>query len=485
MRPAEILLKLAGVKAHLPLFVMCTLLAGSRLAAKPHPTPQPTQEERIQHSLETIVIPKLEFREAPLGEALDFLHTQIRQFNSRHGDIPILLETRTQFGPEVPRGIFPDIYAPLDAKNARVTVSLTNIVLLEALRYITGTTNTKFWIRPDGIHIVDLGEPEPLFTRDIPIAPDYFSPTAKAEKSGATEEASKAKRDIVGYLTANNASFPEGSAAILDDSGTRLTVHATLEQLDLIKAILSEAPPWQARPLESYPGPIPGPEVPKINPPIKGFNPFVAQCAAVKRKLQRIILPRVAFDHVPIRDAVKTLSASPKIHDLQLRIDGEATVPGLPDGTEPGGTNNPRISYTARWVSMWDALNAVAQSGELIVRVSPYAVTLEKSEPTLKLTMHEYIPPPQLFSMKSKPSAIREEWEKFAKETIDPELAHSGEWLVGSGAPGMGKSFLYIVPRNRLIVHDTPEYHRKVAELIEKGWREYYASDEWKKRKTR
>ena len=43
--------------------------------------------------------------------------------------------------------------------DARITVSLTNIPLLEALRYVTGLANLKFKVEPYAVSIVPQSEP--------------------------------------------------------------------------------------------------------------------------------------------------------------------------------------------------------------------------------------------------------------------------------------------------------------------------------------
>jgi general secretion pathway protein D len=101
-------------------------------------------KESVQHKLERIVIPKLEFRDAPLREVAEFL---------RKKSIELDVDS-----PAAQRGVnffFPIPAAPVaNPADARVTVSLTDVPLIEVLRTITKAANCKFKVQPYAVGIL-------------------------------------------------------------------------------------------------------------------------------------------------------------------------------------------------------------------------------------------------------------------------------------------------------------------------------------------
>jgi hypothetical protein len=82
-----------------------------------------TQEKQFA----TIIIPKVEFREATLGSTLDFLKQQVAKQTDGKVAVNFVLQ-------------IPDE----QAKTQGVTLSLTNIPFTEVLRYLGTLTNTTF-----------------------------------------------------------------------------------------------------------------------------------------------------------------------------------------------------------------------------------------------------------------------------------------------------------------------------------------------------
>ena len=136
-----------------------------------------TKTERIQRKLDRIIIPKLEFREATIREAVDFLKKKSVELDidSEPGNRGVNIVLKLDNGgagaapaeapapapaaipgleqipaapgaAPAPAGAAPvPMVAPGDA---RITVSLTNIPLIEALRYVTNLAGLKFKVEP-------------------------------------------------------------------------------------------------------------------------------------------------------------------------------------------------------------------------------------------------------------------------------------------------------------------------------------------------
>ncbi len=244
--------------------------------------------ERIRRKLDRIIIPKLEFREATIREAIDFLKKKSAELDvdSQPGDkgVNIVLKLEAAPGgggaaglpeaapPGVPGipGLEPapapvpamPAAAPMAMGNpadARITVSLSNIPLVEALRYVTGLANLKFKVEPYAVSVVPLSEPtDVLVTKEWKIPPDLIPRTPGAGgAAGAAlaapafggggagpNDASKGGSGIAdresakNWLIANGVTFNGAASAIYIVRSSRLIVRNTQDQLDLIDTII-------------------------------------------------------------------------------------------------------------------------------------------------------------------------------------------------------------------------------------------------------
>jgi general secretion pathway protein D len=64
----------------------------------------------------------------------------------------------------------------VDPNAARITISLNNIPLIEALKYITELAGLKFKVEPYAVYIVPQGTPtEVLLTKEYKVPPGFIS----------------------------------------------------------------------------------------------------------------------------------------------------------------------------------------------------------------------------------------------------------------------------------------------------------------------
>src|SRR6266487_3640074 len=166
----------------------------------------------ITNKLNTIIIPKIEFRDASIREAIDFIRQQAAANDpSTEGkkgvDIVLRLVPIGQIAPPpVPveaapspaapgpaaAGAAPEAGAPVTARpvvapavvaasatspaNARITISLNQIPLGEALRYIASQAGLKVKIEPYAVSIIPLTEQSnDLITKQYRVPPGFIS----------------------------------------------------------------------------------------------------------------------------------------------------------------------------------------------------------------------------------------------------------------------------------------------------------------------
>ncbi|HSI10840.1 MAG TPA: type II and III secretion system protein, partial [Chthoniobacter sp.] len=246
--------------------------------------------ERIRRKLERIIIPKLEFREATIREAVDFLKKKSVELDdgSPAGEkgVNIVLKLEGAGGgggapagaapaaaaipgipgleaaPAAPAGV-PAAPAALGSPaDARITVSLTNIPLVEALRYVTGLANLKFKVEPFAVSVVPITEnTEVLITKEWKISPDLIPRTPGAGGAAASALAAPVaggaggagagdatrggsgiadRESAKNWLIANGVQFNGQASAVYIVRSSRLIVRNTQDQLDLIDTIISQ-----------------------------------------------------------------------------------------------------------------------------------------------------------------------------------------------------------------------------------------------------
>ncbi len=254
-----------------------------------------TGTARISNKLNTIIIPRIEFRDASIREAIDFLRQQATSNDpsteGRRGvDIVLRLNALSGRAEPVARGAAPaaaDPLAPLPAggaeapavaplplsaplapaispTDARITITLNQIPLGEALRYIASQAGLKVKVEPYAVSIIPLSEQsQELITKEYRVPPGFISSTLSGGGSALSQPATAAGKGgtAVGtvestggsqlvkregareYLESQGVPFqaiPGASANFMPQS-SRLVVRNTPDNLELVDAIVEQA----------------------------------------------------------------------------------------------------------------------------------------------------------------------------------------------------------------------------------------------------
>ena len=134
---AEDAIRVIILNARLPLLIAAVLCHCHAFASKPAAKPAP--EAWVERKLDRIIIPRLQFRDASFVEAVEFLRKETRRLDPRGTGIPIMIQLETSTpvespAPPVIHGLPPEPN-PTPPGEAKMTVSLSNIPLREALHY--------------------------------------------------------------------------------------------------------------------------------------------------------------------------------------------------------------------------------------------------------------------------------------------------------------------------------------------------------------
>src|SRR5688572_11516976 len=229
----------------------------------------------LRHKLNAIVIPRLELREAPVREALDFLQKKSVELDPAKTGAKIILKLDAE-GTVPPLPNDKTLVDSLNPEDVRITVSLFNIPLIEALRYVTSLANLKVKLEGGAVVVVRFDSAGPIITKEYQLTPEMIQ--AVGEKVGD---------DLKEFLSAAGIGFPAGATVMLSPTRNRLVMENSQENLDLLDDLLSPAALARARDAEAA---------------------GRARIKQIQRKLDRIILPRVEFREATVREAVQFLN---------------------------------------------------------------------------------------------------------------------------------------------------------------------------------
>jgi len=255
---------------------------------------------RITNKLNTIIIPRVEFRDASIREAIDFLREQAVENDPSEGKkgvdivlrmtplgqvapppVPVAPAAGTPGAAAAPAGAptggtkpvtaGPVVARPVVAAAAaepRITLTLNQIPLGEALRYIAAQAGLKVKVEPYAVSVIPISEQSnDLITKEYRVPPDFISTTLSGSTllgrgayktapgtaapvgpvgTGKDTQESTGGQQLVNregakeFLEAQGVAFPPGASAAFLPQGSRLIVRNTQDNLDLVDAIVEQ-----------------------------------------------------------------------------------------------------------------------------------------------------------------------------------------------------------------------------------------------------
>ena len=344
----------------------------------------------MNRKLARIIIPHVEFRSTTLNDAIEYLRQESARLDTEsppdQRGVNIFLKlpanatgVRPAVAPAPPDRAIPglppgvdttaDPTAPPISANTRISLTLSQIPLLEALRYVAQQANLKVKVEPYAVSLLPFSENiEVLETREFRVAPDFIS---NVLMTGVTPNKNQ---DAELFLRSNGVQFPVGASATYLRGIGKLVVRNTQENLDLVAALVQEnaAPP----------------------PPPKPQHPLVlTDVQKMTGKLQRIIIPHIEFRSTKLRDAIEfmrqecarvdTGAPDERGVNIFLKLPAVASLPASGDT---------RISLTLDNIPALEALRYMAQQANLKVKVEPYAVSFVPLAENTEVMVTQEIP---------------------------------------------------------------------------------------------
>jgi general secretion pathway protein D len=201
----------------------------------------------IGRKLKEIKISQLSLSDESVRDAVELLQKKSRQLDTNETDLS-------------KRGV--NIVVKLDpSKEAidggtKINLSLNDLPLGEALKYIASAANLKVKVEPYAVAIVPLTEPtETMVSKEYKVPPNFISSTTTPASSagnlpspGGLPGGTVGKSGPKDFLESQGVTFPQGSSAIYLPSSSKLLVRNTQVNLDLIDSLVEVAvstPPSQ------------------------------------------------------------------------------------------------------------------------------------------------------------------------------------------------------------------------------------------------
>jgi general secretion pathway protein D len=226
----------------------------------------------IMRKLSEIKLPKVDFKESTVREAMDFLMQRARTLDPEGVGVNIVLKLDEQGGfsapapspsapaPSIPGldvpGVPPPAAAPTlsGGSGTKITLTLNNVPLIEVIKYITNLANLKYKVDPYAVYIVPLGAdiqemyikewkvPASMF-REVPgaggataLGAGTTPPTDPTVSGGGSALAgSSSAKD---FLSSRGVTFNQGAFAMFSPQSSTLVVKNTQDQLDLVERVI-------------------------------------------------------------------------------------------------------------------------------------------------------------------------------------------------------------------------------------------------------
>lgn len=186
----------------------------------------------ITQKLKRIIIPRIDFEDTTVEDAIDFLRLRSSELDtaeidpSRKGINMVIRRPR-------------DVDSTKDPGQLRIReLRLKNVPLAMALKYICDQTKLRYKVDDFAVTLVPQTESgEDIFTRTFRVPPDFVDSLS----AGATD----AGRPIKDILISSGINFPEGSSAALTANGILLVTNTAseLDKLEQLTAALSSGRP--------------------------------------------------------------------------------------------------------------------------------------------------------------------------------------------------------------------------------------------------
>jgi len=199
----------------------------------------------ITDKLDSIKIPRIDFTDSSIREALDFIKKRARDLDDSEKD-------PGKKGVNIVLKLPPDA----DASAYPITLALDDVPLRAALEYVSQAANLKIKIEPYAVVVVPQTEnTDVLITKEYKVPPSFIQALPGASTGAVLEGVAAGSQSVVAArsralecLEDQGVTFPTGASANFIATTSRLIVKNTQTNLELVDALVETsltAPPTQ------------------------------------------------------------------------------------------------------------------------------------------------------------------------------------------------------------------------------------------------
>lgn len=196
----------------------------------------------LTRKMQKIVFPQVQFAGASIEEAIEFLRVKSRDLDVEETD-------------PAKKGVNIILKAGDTPITNSISLDLSDVPMVEALRYVTELSGMKYKVEPYAVLIVPVSDAtQEQYTRIYKVNPDFLSlgvgaggaaaaPAAGADPfagGGAAAPASNliARATAKEILISQGVPFPDGASAVFNQVSSQLIVKNTQPNLDLVEAFV-------------------------------------------------------------------------------------------------------------------------------------------------------------------------------------------------------------------------------------------------------
>ncbi|MCX6974841.1 MAG: type II and III secretion system protein [Verrucomicrobia bacterium] len=201
--------------------------------------------QAITDKIDSIKIPRIDFTDSSIREALEFIKKRARDLDDSEQDVG-------KKGVNIVLKLPPDA----DASAYPITLALDDVPLRAALEYVSQAANLKIKIEPYAVVVVPQTEnTDVLITKEYKVPPSFIQALPGASTGAVLEGVAAGSQSVVAarsraleYLEAQGVTFPTGASANFIATTSRLIVKNTETNLELVDALVETsltAPPTQ------------------------------------------------------------------------------------------------------------------------------------------------------------------------------------------------------------------------------------------------
>jgi len=194
----------------------------------------------IADKLDSIKIPRIDFTDSSIREALDFIKKRARELDESESD-------PDKQGVNIVLKLPPDA----DASAYPITLALDDVPLRAALEYVSQAASLKIKIEPYAVVVVPQTEnTDVLITKEYKVPPSFIQALPGASTGAVLEGVAAGSQSVVAarsqaleYLEAQGVPFKDisGASALFIPSTSRLIVKNTQLNLDLVDNLVNAA----------------------------------------------------------------------------------------------------------------------------------------------------------------------------------------------------------------------------------------------------